>query len=94
MTIKPNTILITADSLRADYCGFINRKRKHLTPFLNKLAREALIFKNAYANAPYTPMSFPAIFTDKYPIFMGSPHIGVRITLPELLKLNINQWHS
>ena len=83
-----NIILITADSLRADYCGFINKERKHLTPFLNKLARDSLVFKNAYANAPYTPMSFPAIFTGKYPIFMGSPRVGVRITLPEFLRLN------
>ena len=31
-------------------------------------------------------MSFPALFTGKYPTFMGSPRVGVRITLSEFLK--------
>lgn len=31
-------------------------------------------------------MSFPDLFTDKYPTFMGFPRIGVRITLSGVLK--------
>ena len=81
----PNIILITADSLRADYCGFINKK-SHLTPFIDKIAREGILLKKAYSNAPYTALSFPSIMTGKYPIFLQTPLIGPRITISEYLR--------
>lgn len=81
----PNIVLITADSLRADYCGFIN-KELHLTPFIDKIAREGILLKKAYSNAPYTALSIPSIMTGKYPIFLQTPLVGSRITISEYLR--------
>lgn len=64
---KQNIILITIDSLRADYCGWLNELRKDLTPNLNKLADDSFVFINAYSTGPSTPFSFPAIFSGTYP---------------------------
>ncbi len=81
----PNIILITADSLRADHCSFL-KGRKHLTPFLDKIASEGLIFENAYSNGPMTAISLPAIMTGTLPVFKRSTKIGSRITISEVLR--------
>jgi len=48
---KPNLILITLDSTRADRMGFLGAKMGH-TPNLDRLAGESLVFEHAYAQAP------------------------------------------
>lgn len=59
---KRNTILITADSVRADYTGFLN-SALDTTPYLTELATDGLVFENAIAPGPRTPSSVPVIFT-------------------------------
>ncbi len=50
MNNKPNIILITADQLRADIVGYINKKIK--TPVLDSLADEGYIFTNSFCTSP------------------------------------------
>jgi arylsulfatase A-like enzyme len=94
MPKKTNIILITIDSLRADHCGWLNPENKELTPFLNELAQESLIFTNAYATGPSTCFSFPGILTGTYPLsFEGwdkktFPALEQRPYLPEILQKN------
>src|ERR1700722_707206 len=68
ITKPPNIILITLDTTRADRMGFLGSKRK-LTPNLDALARQSVIFSRAYAQAPLTPPSHATILTGTYPQF-------------------------
>src|ERR1039458_3129491 len=43
----PNVILITLDTVRADRMGFLGSKRG-LTPHLDALARQSVVFTHAY----------------------------------------------
>jgi arylsulfatase A-like enzyme/Flp pilus assembly protein TadD len=69
---RPNIILITIDTLRADYLGCYGNPRIE-TPNLDALAAEGTIFERAYCQAPMTPPSHASILTGTYP-----PTHGVR----------------
>lgn len=58
----PNIVHVTADSLRADHCGFLNRSAE-TTPALDQLADDSIVFQNAIAPAPRTPTSIPETVT-------------------------------
>ncbi|EMA44810.1 sulfatase-like hydrolase/transferase [Halococcus saccharolyticus] len=58
-----NIVLVTVDSLRADHCGFLDGDPATLTPTLDTLAEEGVVFENAIAPGPRTPSSMPASFT-------------------------------
>ncbi|MCI0352422.1 MAG: sulfatase, partial [Acidobacteriales bacterium] len=64
----PNIIVITLDTTRADRMGFLGSKRG-LTPNLDGMARQGVVFERAYAQAPLTPVSHATIFTGTYPQF-------------------------
>ncbi len=64
----PNVILITLDTTRADRMGFLGSTRG-LTPSLDALARESVVFTHAYAQAPLTTVSHASILTGTYPQF-------------------------
>ena len=69
---RPNVILITIDTLRADYLGCYGNTRIP-TPNLDALAAQGTIFDRAYCQAPMTPPSHASILTGTYP-----PTHGVR----------------
>jgi arylsulfatase A-like enzyme/Flp pilus assembly protein TadD len=64
----PNVILITLDTTRADRMGFLGSKRG-LTPNLDGLSRQSVVFTHAYAQAPLTSVSHATILTGTYPQF-------------------------
>lgn len=66
-----NIVLVTIDSLRADHVGFLAPETSPETPTIDSIADDAIVFENAYANAPYTRASFPAILTGTYPEMYG-----------------------
>jgi len=65
---RPNIILITVDTTRADRMGFLGSKLG-LTPNLDALALQSAVFTRAYAQAPLTPVSHATILTGTYPQF-------------------------
>ena len=67
----PNVILIVIDALRPDHLGCYGYQRD-TSPNIDKLAKEGIIFKNAYANAPWTKPSVATIFTSLYPNLHGA----------------------
>jgi choline-sulfatase len=74
---KPNVLLITLDTVRADRMGFLGSTRG-LTPALDALARESMVFTRAYSQAPITTVSHATILTGTFPPFhhvndFGSP---------------------
>jgi arylsulfatase A-like enzyme/Flp pilus assembly protein TadD len=64
----PNIILITLDTTRADRMGFLGSKRG-LTPNLDVLARQSVVFTRAYAQVPLTTPSHAVLLTGTYPQF-------------------------
>ncbi len=60
-----NVILVTIDTLRRDMLGCYGNRRG-LTPFLDSLAPQSILFTRAQAIAPYTQASFPGLLTSSY----------------------------
>jgi choline-sulfatase len=87
---RTNLVLITLDSARADRMGFLGAKGG-LTPNLDRLAGESLVFERAYAQAPGTVVSHATILSGAYPQATGMSEIGGTLPaalpyLPDLLK--------
>src|SRR5208282_6049301 len=61
-------ILITVDTTRADRMGFMGSKRG-LTPNLDALARDSVVFTRAYSQIPLTTPSHAVMLTGTYPQF-------------------------
>ena len=86
----PNIILITLDTTRADRMGFLGSTRG-LTPNLDAVAQQSVVFSRAYAHVPLTTPSHANIFTGTYPqfnhlSFMGQPLAADLPNLPDILK--------
>lgn len=85
----PNIIFITLDTTRADRMGFLGSKRG-LTPNLDAVARQGIVFTRAYSHVPLTTASHATIFTGTYPQFSHVNDFGVPLSprlpyLPEIL---------
>ena len=63
-------VLVTVDTLRADRLGVYGNPLE-LTPHLDALARESIVFRHAFAPAPFTLPSLSAILTGRYPDAIG-----------------------
>jgi arylsulfatase A-like enzyme/Tfp pilus assembly protein PilF len=87
---NPNIILITLDTTRADRMGFLG-SGKGLTPNLDALAKQSVIYERAYSHVPLTPPSHATILTGTYPQYthlryMGQPLEADLPYLPDLLR--------
>ncbi|MGA9968554.1 MAG: sulfatase-like hydrolase/transferase [Terriglobales bacterium] len=85
---KPNLVLITLDSTRADRMGFMGT-HSGLTPNLRGIAHQGLVFAQAYAQAPATVASDATILTGTYPQTHRASEFAVPLatTLPYLPDL-------
>jgi arylsulfatase A-like enzyme/Tfp pilus assembly protein PilF len=86
---QPNIILITLDTTRADRMGFLGSTRG-LTPNLDAVARQGVVFTRAYSHVPLTTASHASLLTGTYPQFnhvndFGVPLSGLLPFLPDLL---------
>jgi len=63
---RPNILLITLDTTRADRIGCYGYQQA-LTPTLDALAAEGVLFERAYVTAPLTLPSHASLFTGLYP---------------------------
>jgi len=86
----PNIVFITVDTTRADRMGFLGSKRG-LTPNLDLVAKQGVVFERAYSQAPLTPVSHATIFTGTYPQFhtvtdFGHPLPTLLPYVPEILQ--------
>lgn len=67
---KPDIILVTIDTLRADSVGFAGNTSVK-TPFLDRMAGEGIVFTNAHAHNVVTLPSHTNILTGLYPFQHG-----------------------
>lgn len=88
---RPNVLLITIDTLRADRLGSYGYKAAK-TPVIDALALSGVRFADATAHAPLTYPSHAAIFTGRYPGSLGirlngmDPLPADTVTLAERMK--------
>ncbi|MBW2464660.1 MAG: sulfatase-like hydrolase/transferase [Deltaproteobacteria bacterium] len=88
-----NVLLITIDTVRADHFSSYGYERV-TTPNIDALAEDGIVFENAWAHAPSTRYSMPAILTGRYPLhvyydFSIRPWPGLlprATTLAEMLR--------
>jgi arylsulfatase A-like enzyme len=62
----PSIVFILVDTLRRDYLGF-HGFEGDISPNLDRLAMESVIFENAFAQAPWTKPSVASLFTSLHP---------------------------
>jgi len=65
-----NVLLITVDCLRVDRLGAFGYPM-NVTPNIDRLASEGLLFTQAYSVAPWTTPSFVSILRSTYPLMFG-----------------------
>ncbi len=87
---KPNIVLITLDSTRADRMGFLGSKAR-ITPNLDALAGQSMVFEQAYSQAPLTVVSHATLLTGTYPQTHRVTEFGARLAptlpfIPDLLR--------
>jgi arylsulfatase A-like enzyme len=85
---RPNVLIWTIDALRRDYVGLYGCRRG-TTPFLDELAKECVVFDDAYAQSCWTKPSVAAMLTGLYPGQLGTLELerlpSAAVTLPEML---------
>lgn len=69
-------VLVTVDCFRADHAGFMGYQRP-TTPFLDCLAGEGYVFRNAVAAGAPTYYSVPGILASRYPLASGRDVLGL-----------------
>ncbi|MBW2726893.1 MAG: sulfatase [Deltaproteobacteria bacterium] len=80
----PNVVLVTLDTVRADYLGLYGHPRE-TSPELDEFARGAFVFEQAIAQSAVTPVSHASILTGLRPYQHGlrSLHGGANFALPD-----------
>jgi arylsulfatase A-like enzyme/Tfp pilus assembly protein PilF len=89
---RPNIILITLDTTRADRMGFLGSNRG-LTPNLDEVASMGVVFERTYSHVPLTTASHATLLTGTYSQFNRVDDFGIPLSprlpyLPDLLKQN------
>ncbi len=89
---KPNILLVTIDTLRRDHVGAYGYPRQ-TTPFIDSLARNGIVFKNALTPIPSTAASHTSILTSLHPlvhnVLLNASRQSEKLdTLSEVLKKN------
>ena len=87
---KPNVVLITLSSVRADRMGFLGAHPR-ITPHLDGIARQSLIFERAFSQSPLTVVSHATILTGTFPQAHRISELGTQLPdsvpfLPAILR--------
>jgi arylsulfatase A-like enzyme len=85
-----NVILVSLDTVRWDYVG-VYSDNAGLTPWINELSKDAVVFDHAYAQSPWTLPSHVSLLTGIYPNVHATNTFSSRIPsdvqiLPQLLR--------
>lgn len=67
---RPNVVLLTIDTLRADRLGCYGHKGQ-LTPNIDRLANSGLRFEQAISGGSWTQAAFPVLLTSSYAAMYG-----------------------
>ncbi len=88
---RPNFLLITIDTLRADRLSCYGY-RKHQTPNIDRLASEGALFERAFCDVTWTTPSMSSVMTGTYATLHGYKSTNIHrldeqnLTLAEVLR--------
>lgn len=71
MNEKPNVLLLVCDALRPDFLSCYNEDSSRMTPGFDRLAKQGVLFENAFTVGRNTPISHGVMFSGKYPSETG-----------------------
>jgi len=80
---KPDVLLITIDTLRADHIGAYGAKNAE-TPTIDGLARKGILFERAYSQVPLTLASHTSLLTGTFPFHNGVQDFTGQPLKPEI----------
>lgn len=80
---RPNVLLVTIDTLRADRCSVYGYEHR-TTPHLEELAAGGVLVEEAYAPMATTAPSHAAILTGRFPLQLGLLQNGAELRAEEL----------
>ncbi len=63
---RKNVLLICCDTLRADALGCYGYEEEDISPHIDALAKESVVFDRAYATAPWTWHSIASVLSSRY----------------------------
>ena len=70
-SVRPNVLLITLDTTRADHLSVYGHRRE-TSPNLDALAAEGVLYRNAHSTSTWTLPSHASLFTGKFPSSHGA----------------------
>jgi arylsulfatase A-like enzyme len=85
----PNVLLVVVDAMRRDTLGCYGSERVK-SPCIDELAREGVVFENAFTQAPFTWTSFGSLLTGKYPRRHGLVQMAPGYRLPPNITLALH----
>jgi arylsulfatase A-like enzyme len=74
----PNLVLVSIDTLRADFLGCYGSRRP-TSPSFDALAARGVLFEQAFATSPWTLPSHASLLTGRYPSRNGVQRAGSRL---------------
>ena len=83
-----NVVLIVVDTLRADHLSLYGYA-KPTSPHLDAFARNAVVFTNVTAQAPWTSPSMASLFSSLYPSAHGVLHRTAADRIPRLADAHV-----
>ena len=84
---KPNILWITSEDNSAHWIGCYGNKQAQ-TPNIDALAKESVLFENAYSNAPVCAVARATILMGAYSPSMGTQHMRSRHAIPAIYRPN------
>ncbi|MEM9260137.1 MAG: sulfatase-like hydrolase/transferase, partial [Bacteroidota bacterium] len=91
-----SAVLFTQEQARPNIAWFVSEDNSPYlgaygdsivrTPYLDAFAEEAILFQNAFANAPVCAPSRSTIITGRYPPAMGSQHMRSLVEVTEDIR--------
>ena len=90
---KPDVILVTIDTLRADHVGCYGYKAIQ-TPALDRLCAGGVRFDQAYTPVPLTNSSHASIFTGLYPSSHGVTDFGMPLAASHVTMAELFHRHG
>ena len=87
----PNVLVLTIDTLRADYLGAYGHEAKR-SPTLDAIAADGVLFEQAFAHASWTRSSFASLWSSRLPSSHNADTKAAR--LPDELELLSEVLHD
>ena len=81
----PNILWITSEDNSSHWIGCYGNKQSQ-TPNIDALAKEGILFENAFSNAPVCAVARATILMGAYSPTMGTQHMRSRHPIPEIYK--------